>query len=152
MTQDATFAAGCFWGVEAAFREVPGVLDVESGYTGGSVENPTYEQVCTDTTGHAEAVHVTYDPEKVSYTDLLQTFFTVHDPTQKDGQGLDIGRQYRSAVFYHNEEQRELAEVAIQTRQDTLERDIVTEVSAADTFWRAEDYHQNYAAKNGHHC
>jgi peptide-methionine (S)-S-oxide reductase len=152
MTEEATFAAGCFWGVEAAFRAVPGVLEVESGYTGGTLENPTYEQVCTDTTGHAEAVHVTYDLEKVSYTDLLNTFFTVHDPTQKDGQGLDMGRQYRSAVFYHNEEQRALAETAIETRQGVLERTIVTEVTPASTFWRAEDYHQNYAAKNRHHC
>ncbi len=148
-TQDrATFAAGCFWGVEAAFRAVPGVLDVVVGYTGGHKESPTYEDVCSHTTGHAEAVEVTFNPQQVRYQDLLNTFFEIHDPTQKDGQGLDIGDNYRSAVFYHTDEQKKLAEAAFATRQEALERTIVTELSPAATFWRAEDYHQNYLAKN----
>jgi len=150
MPEKATFAAGCFWGVEAAFRKVPGVRDVMVGYTGGIKENPTYEEVCSHTTGHAEAVEVTYDPSEVSYQDLLNTFFEIHDPTQKDGQGLDRGNNYRSAIFHHSDEQKELAEAAIKARQGSHGRVIVTKVVPAAAFWRAEEYHQNYLEKNDH--
>jgi len=151
--QRATFAAGCFWGIEAAFRAVPGVIDVTSGYTGGDTKSPTYEQVCTDATGHAEAVQVTFDSDQVSYKELLETFFNVHDPTQQDGQGLDMGRQYRSAIFYHNDEQKTLAQQAIADYQQNLERTIVTELAPASEFYRAEEYHQRYFEKNGGgHC
>jgi len=147
----ATFAAGCFWGVEAAFRETPGVTSTRVGYTGGATANPTYEQVCSDRTGHAEAVEVTYDPTRVSYDDLLRVFWENHDPTQRNRQGPDIGAQYRSAIFYHDEEQQ----AAARTSKERLERSgahrrpIVTELTPAPEFYPAEDYHQQYLEKRG---
>lgn len=149
MTEKATFGAGCFWGVEVAFRNVPGVKDAAVGYMGGSVPNPTYEQVCTDRTGHAEVVEVEFDPAEVSYEALLDTFWAEHDPTQLNRQGPDVGRQYRSAVFYHSPEQQEKAlesKARIQARSD---RPVVTEIEPASEFWRAEDYHQQYLVKRG---
>jgi peptide methionine sulfoxide reductase msrA/msrB len=143
----AIFAGGCFWGVEHAFRQIPGVLTVRSGYTGGTAENPIYEQVCTGRTGHAEAVEILFDPAKVSYEQLARTFFEIHDPTQKNRQGPDTGTQYRSAAFYLNETQR----TTVQKLIDLLEKrgyNVVTEVTAATTFWPAEDYHQNYLTKH----
>ena len=147
--QKATFAAGCFWGVEHGFREVEGVGDAISGYTGGHVENPTYKQVCTGRTGHAEAVEVTFDPDVVSYDQLLAVFWNVHNPTTRDRQGFDIGHQYRSAIFYHSDEQRRAAEASRDAAQTHLKREIVTEIVPAQTFWPAEDYHQRYVEKNG---
>ena len=147
----ATFAAGCFWGVEAAFRQVPGVTATRVGYTGGTTTNPTYKQVCTDRTGHAEAVEVTYDPARVSYDDLLRVFWENHDPTQRNRQGPDVGTQYRSAIFYHDPEQ----EAAARASQERLERSgahkrpIVTEIVPAGPFYPAEDYHQQYLEKRG---
>ena len=147
----ATFAAGCFWGVEAAFRLVPGVTATRVGYTGGTTTNPTYKQVCTDRTGHAEAVEVTYDPARVSYDDLLRVFWETHDPTQRNRQGPDVGTQYRSAIFYHDPEQ----EAAARASQERLERSgahkrpIVTEIVPAGIFYQAEDYHQQYLEKRG---
>ena len=150
-TRTATFAAGCFWGIEEAFRAVPGVVDAEVGYTGGATERPTYEQVCSDTTGHAEAVRVEYDPERVSYDDLLDVFWTVHDPTQRNRQGPDVGSQYRSAIFAHDDEQAAAAtasreRLAASGRHD---RPIATEIVPAAPFWRAEEYHQRFLAKRG---
>ncbi len=147
----ATFAAGCFWGVEATFRQVPGVLGTVVGYTGGSRANPTYEDVCTDTTGHAEAVEVTYDPGRVSYEQLLEVFWNSHDPTTLNRQGSDVGTQYRSAIFYHTPEQ-EAAARASKARLETsgrFARPIVTEIVPATAFWRAEEYHQQYLEKRG---
>lgn len=151
MQNQATFGAGCFWGVEAAFRRVPGVIDAASGYTGGHTINPTYKEVCTDTTGHAEAVQVLYDPEVVSYDALVDRFWTIHDPTQLNRQGPDFGTQYRSVIFYHDEAQKEAAEAA-KARLDaseTLPRPVVTQIVPASTFYRAEEYHQRYAEKTG---
>jgi len=147
----ATFAAGCFWGVEVFFRQVPGVLDAKVGYAGGTLDNPTYEQVCTKRTGHAEAVEVDYDPARVSYAELLDIFFTHHNPTTPNRQGPDYGPQYRSAVFYHDGEQRAAAEAAVlRWNQSGRWRDpIVTEVVPAERFWPAEDYHQRYLEKRG---
>lgn len=147
----ATFAAGCFWGVEAQFRGVPGVEDVEAGYTGGHTEEPTYEQVCSHRTGHAEAVRVRYDPARVSYERLLEWFFAIHDPTQLDRQGPDRGPQYRSAVFYHDAEQERLARAYIEWLEHSgvYRRPIVTQVEPASPFWRAEEYHQRYFEKRG---
>jgi peptide-methionine (S)-S-oxide reductase len=147
----ATFAAGCFWGVEAAFRQVPGVTATRVGYTGGTTINPTYGQVCTDRTGHAEAVEVSYDPARVSYDELLRVFWEIHDPTQRNRQGPDVGTQYRSAIFYHDPQQ----EAAARASKEQLERSgvhrrpIVTEVVPAQTFYRAEDHHQQYLEKRG---
>ncbi|MCL6624718.1 MAG: peptide-methionine (S)-S-oxide reductase MsrA, partial [Fimbriimonadales bacterium] len=137
--QVATFAAGCFWGVEAAFRKVPGVVDTEVGYCGGHVPHPTYEQVCTDTTGHAEAVRVVFDPEKVSYEQLLEVFWSIHDPTTPNRQGPDVGTQYRSAIFCHSEEQLELALGSKEEceRSGRFGRPIVTEILLAPPFYRA---------------
>jgi len=151
MMETATFAAGCFWGVEAAFRQVKGVVNTAVGYTGGRTEHPTYEQVCTHTTGHAEAVQVEYDPAQVSYEQLLDVFWTIHDPTTKDRQGPDVGSQYRSAVFTHTPQQQAAAEAfkATLERNKRFARPIVTEVTPAAAFWRAEDYHQRYAEKHG---
>jgi 16S rRNA (cytidine1402-2'-O)-methyltransferase len=145
----ATFAAGCFWGVEELFRSVPGVLDAVAGYTGGSVEAPTYEMVCTGTTGHAEAVMVTYDPSVVSYDHLLEQFWRHHDPTTIDRQGPDIGSQYRSAVFVHDDDQRRAALESLDRHQARFDRKIVTEIVPASRFWRAEDYHQRYVERTG---
>ena len=145
----ATFAAGCFWGVESAFRKLDGVTDTRVGYTGGTAENPSYDDVCAGTTGHAEAVEVTYDPDEVSYTDLLQAFFSMHDPTQKNRQGPDIGTQYRSAIFYDTPEQQETAREAKREleAEGRFSAPIVTEIVPASTFWRAEEYHQRYYEK-----
>jgi len=155
MTEKATFAAGCFWGVEATFRQVPGVVDAAVGYTGGRTSNPTYEGVCTDETGHAEAVEVEFDPARTSYEKLLDVFWENHDPTQKDRQGPDVGTQYRSAIFFHSPEQQAaaLASKARLEASGRLRRPIVTEIVPASTFWRAEEYHQRYLEKRGlAHC
>ena len=150
MTETATFAAGCFWGVEAAFRQVKGVVNTAVGYTGGHTEQPTYEQVCRHTTGHAEAVQVEYDPAHVSCEHLLEVFWNLHDPTTKNRQGPDVGSQYRSAVFYHTPKQQAAAEAfkATLARSTRFARPIVTEITPATTFWRAEEYHQRYVEKN----
>lgn len=148
--EEATFAGGCFWCVEAPFKRVEGVESVTSGYIGGDTEDPTYEEVCSGTTGHAEAVRVVYDPEVVSYRELLEVLFAIHDPTTVDRQGPDIGSQYRSAVFYHNEGQRETVEEYIKELEGDVYDGIVTEVSSANEheFYEAEDYHQDYYEKN----
>ena len=151
MTEIATFGAGCFWGVEVTFRNVPGVQDAAVGYLGGTLANPTYEAVCTGRTGHAEVVQVTFDPEVVSFEELLDVFFESHDPTTLNRQGPDVGTQYRSAVFYHSEEQRAAAE-AFKARLDAsrlLRRPVVTEITPTSTFYRAEEYHQQYLEKRG---
>ncbi len=143
----AIVAGGCFWGVEHLLKDLPGVLDVVSGYSGGEVADPTYEEVCGGNTGHAEAVQVVFDPEKISYEDVLKAFFEIHDPTQKDGQGPDLGSQYRSAVFYLRKEQKEVAEKLINQLKGKG-FDVVTEVVPASKFYPAEDYHQDYYVKN----
>lgn len=150
-TELATFGAGCFWGVEEAFRVLDGVTATRVGYAGGRLENPTYEQVCTDRTGHAEVVEVAYDPERVSYDDLLNVFWAEHDPTQVNRQGPDFGSQYRSVIFYHGEEQREAAEASKQrlALSGRHQRPIATLIEPAPTFYPAEDYHQQYLAKRG---
>jgi peptide-methionine (S)-S-oxide reductase len=150
-TETATFAAGCFWGVEATFRQIKGVKATAAGYTGGVLDNPTYEDVCTDRTGHAEAVEVQFDPREVSYEQLLQIFWANHDPTTVNRQGPDVGTQYRSAIFYHSPEQRAAAEAAKQqlAASGKFRREIVTEILPATAFWRAEDYHQQYLEKRG---
>jgi peptide-methionine (S)-S-oxide reductase len=147
----ATFGAGCFWGVEATFRETPGVTQTAVGYEGGVTENPTYQDVCTDRTGHAEVVQVEYDPEKVSYEKLLTVFFENHDPTTLNRQGPDHGAQYRSAIFYHTPEQKKAAEQvkAALDAQGVFKRPIVTEIVPAQTFYKAEEYHQQYLEKRG---
>ncbi len=145
----ATFAAGCFWGVEAEFRKLDGVTDTRVGYIGGHTPNPTYDAVCTGRTGHAEAVEVTYDPARIGYGDLLRRFWDLHDPTQVNRQGPDVGTQYRSAIFVHDPEQRRLAEEsrAAEAASGRYRRPIATEIVEADTFWPAEDYHQQYLEK-----
>jgi peptide-methionine (S)-S-oxide reductase len=145
----ATFGAGCFWGVEAAFRQVEGVTATRAGYSGGTLDNPTYEDVCSHTTGHAEVVEVTYDPEQVSYDQLLDVFWRKHDPTQLNRQGWDIGDQYRSAIFVHDEDQREAALRSRAQEQANWKSPIVTQVEPAETFYEAEDYHQRYLEKQG---
>lgn len=149
--EKAIFAAGCFWGVESDFRKIPGVLDVISGYTGGHTDNPTYKEVSTDKTGHAESVEVTYDPSKVSYTELLNAFWILHDPTQFNRQGPDYGSQYRSAIFTQNDQQQALAEKSKEALNATgkFKKAIVTEITPATRFWPAEDYHQRYFEKQG---
>ena len=149
MEKKATFGAGCFWGVEAAFRQLEGVTRTRVGYSGGALENPTYEDVCSHTTGHAEVVEVTYDPERVSYDQLLQVFWRKHDPTQLNRQGWDIGDQYRSVVFFHDKEQQEAALAAKAREQASYTAPIVTQVEPAETFYEAEDYHQQYLEKRG---
>lgn len=150
--EKATFGAGCFWGVEAAFRKVEGVVSTAVGYSGGSLEHPTYEDVCTDETGHAEVVEVEYDPSKVSYGELIEVFWSVHDPTTLDRQGPDAGTQYRSAIFYHSEEQKARAEASKERLEKSgrHRRPIVTEIAPAKEFYRAEEYHQQYFEKRGH--
>ena len=145
----ATFAAGCFWGVEAEFRRLEGVTRTTVGYIGGRTANPTYEQVCSHTTGHAEAVEVEFDPERISYEDLLNVFWATHDPTQLNRQGPDIGDQYRSAIFFHDAEQELEAKKSVAYAQETRRRPIVTQIVPAETFWEAEDYHQQYLEKRG---
>jgi peptide-methionine (S)-S-oxide reductase len=149
--EKATFGAGCFWGVESFFREVPGVTDAVAGYAGGRVDNPTYKQVCTGTTDHAEVVQVTYDPAKVSYDKLLGVFFANHDPTTLNRQGPDFGTQYRSVIFTHSPEQEKEArtKIAALTEARRFKRPIVTSVEPFRNFFRAEDYHQRYFEKNG---
>ena len=149
-TAKATFGGGCFWCVEAAFKEIEGVESVTSGYAGGDTEDPTYREVCSGTTGHAEVVQLEYDPSAVSYEELLEVFFTVHDPTQLNRQGPDVGSQYRSIILPHDEEQRETAEsyVAALDEEGGYDDDVVTEVEPLDTFYPAEEYHQDYFEKN----
>jgi len=148
--QTATLAGGCFWCLEAVFDDVKGVHSVESGYAGGTTPNPTYRQVCSGTTGHAEVVQITFDPDMVSYRDLLNVFFAIHDPTTLNRQGADVGTQYRSAIFYHNQEQHEMAAELIKelNAQKIWDRPIITEVVPFDEFYQAEDYHQEYFANN----
>ena len=150
--QTSTFAAGCFWGVEEEFRKVKGIKSTTVGYTGGWLENPSYEHVCSDRTGHAEAIQIMYDPKEVSYENLLKTFWSIHNPTTKNRQGLDYGTQYRSAIFYHTPEQEEIAKKS----KEELERSgrfnnkrIVTEIVPASAFYKAEEYHQKYYQKKG---
>lgn len=147
----ATFACGCFWGVEEAFRTFPGIVETRVGYTGGHTKNPTYQDVCSDATGHAEAVEVIYDPSKVSYEELLAKFFEIHDPTTKNRQGPDVGSQYRSAIFYRSDEQRRAAEkMKINfNRAGKYGAPIVTEIVPASEFYPAEEYHQKYIQKGG---
>ena len=145
--EKAAFAAGCFWGVEAAFRKVPGVTDTRVGYSGGHVSEPSYEQVCAGMTGHAESVEVRFDPAKTSYEALLDVFWDCHDPTQLNRQGLDTGSQYRSAIFYHNETQKEAAIASRDAHQQHLSAPVVTEIVAASPFYPAEEYHQRYLEK-----
>ena len=147
--EQATFGAGCFWGVESFFREVPGVVDAVAGYAGGHTERPTYKDVCSDRTGHAEVVQVTFDPQKVSYDRLLDVFFENHDPTQLNRQGVDVGTQYRSAIFTHSPEQERAARAKKEALAGRFKGPIVTSIEPAQTFWRAEEYHQRYLEKNG---
>ncbi len=153
--EKATFAAGCFWGVEATFRKVKGVTATTVGYSGGSFKNPTYQDVCTDRTGHAEVVQVEYDPSKVSYEELLKVFWECHDPTTMNRQGPDVGRQYRSAIFFHSPEQQAAAKASKAGLESSgkYKRSIVTEITPASEFYRAEEYHQQYLEKHGlAHC
>jgi len=147
--ETATFAAGCFWGVEAAFRKVTGVMDTRVGYCGGHVPEASYEQVCTGATGHAESVEVRFEPAMVSYEALLDVFWGCHDPTQLNRQGPDIGSQYRSVIFYHNEEQKEIAIASRDAHQQHLSATVVTEIVAISPFSSAEEYHQHYLEKQG---
>ncbi len=148
-SETAIFAAGCFWGVEHRFRETDGVLDAISGYIGGSTLNPTYKEVCYENTGHAEAVRVTFDPTRVTFDQLLDVFFSIHDPTTLNRQGPDVGHQYRSAVFFLSQEQATKAKEAIDRWRANFSKPIVTEVTSASEFWPAEEYHQRYFEKNG---
>ncbi|HUJ47372.1 MAG TPA: peptide-methionine (S)-S-oxide reductase MsrA [Rhizomicrobium sp.] len=152
--EKALFGAGCFWGVEHFFREVPGVIDAVSGYAGGNVDHPTYKQVCSDTTGHAEVVEVTFDPAKVSYGKLVELFFKMHDPTQLNRQGPDFGTQYRSVIFVNSPEQERVAKEELEKAKASgrYKRPIVTAIEPAKPFWPAEDYHQRYFEKHGGSC
>ena len=147
MVEKATFGAGCFWGVEAAYRKMNGVLEATSGYSGGRVKDPSYGDVCTGTTGHAEVVEVEYDPEKVSYEELLEVFWKEHDPTQVNRQGPDVGTQYRSAIFFHTPDQEAAARSSMEKAQARYKKPIATEIAPAADFYRAEDYHQRYFEK-----
>lgn len=149
--EKATFAAGCFWGVEAGFRQLPGVVSTAVGYEGGHTENPSYKDVCTDTTGHAEVVQVEFDPAKISYEQLLAAFWKLHDPTQVNRQGPDVGTQYRTAIFFHTPEQRMTAQASKEAlaKSGKHARPIATEVVPAQAFYKAEDYHQQYLEKRG---
>jgi peptide-methionine (S)-S-oxide reductase len=149
-TQTATFGAGCFWGVEYVFERVPGVLQTEVGYAGGHTENPTYRDVCSHGTGHAEVLRVEFDPSVVSFEQLLEVFWAMHDPTQVNRQGPDVGDQYRSAIFTHSDEQQRSAEASRDAAQAKFDRPIATEITPAGPFYPAEDYHQRYYDKNGH--
>lgn len=152
MTEKATFGAGCFWGVEAAFRKVKGVVSTAVGYSGGSFREPTYEDVCTDQTGHAEVVEVGYDSSQVSYEELLEVFWSTHDPTTLNRQGPDIGTQYRSVIFYHTPEQKAVAEASKERLRGSgrYKRPVVTKIQPVAEFYRAEEYHQQYFEKRGH--
>ena len=151
MFMKATFAAGCFWHVEALFRQVKGVQNATVGYIGGNLDNPTYQEVCTDRTGHAEAVQVEYDPDQVTYEELLNVFWNNHNPTTLNQQGPDIGTQYRSAIFFHDDDQEKIAKTSKEnlTNSGKFEKPIVTEIVSAPTFYKAEDYHQRYFEKQG---
>ncbi|HJO87659.1 MAG TPA: peptide-methionine (S)-S-oxide reductase MsrA [Rhodospirillales bacterium] len=151
--EKATFGAGCFWGIEHAFRKVAGVIEAPVGYAGGTTPDPTYEQVCSGQTGHAEVVEVEFDPAKVSYEELLEVFWTIHDPTTLNRQGPDIGTQYRSAIYFHSAEQEQAAKDSIAALEngDRFRNPIVTELSPIDTFYMGEDYHQHYFKKQGQH-
>ena len=151
MPEIATFGAGCFWGVEAAFQRMPGVTETAVGYSGGRTENPTYEDVCTDETGHAEVVQVTFDPAKVSFEQLLDVFWKIHDPTQVNRQGPDFGTQYRTAVFFHSPEQEAAVKKSLGALESSgrFKRPIATEITPAGKFYRAEEYHQKYLQKRG---
>ena len=151
MEKKATFGAGCFWGVEAAYRQIPGVISTRVGYLGGTLENPTYHDVCSGRTGHAEVVEVSYDSERLTYDDLLTVFWDNHNPTTLNRQGPDIGTQYRSAIFYHDDEQKALAEASKEERERSgrYRNPIVTEITPASAFYEAEDYHQQYLEKRG---
>ncbi len=154
-TEKATFAAGCFWGVEALFQKVPGVISTQVGYTGGQTINPTYQEVCTNTTGHAEAIEIEFDPNQISYEKLLQIFWDNHNPTTLNRQGVDIGSQYRSVIFYHNEQQAKIARQSKNNLENSgkFNQPIVTEIIPATRFFPAEEYHQNYCNKHGkNHC
>ena len=153
MTEKTTFGAGCFWGVEAAFRQLKGVTSTSVGYSGGSFKTPTYGDVCTGQTGHAEVVQVEYDPSKVSYDELLRVFWQIHDPTTLNRQGPDVGTQYRSAIFFHTPEQNSAVEASKEKLQSSgrYKRPIVTEITPASEFYRAEEYHQQYLEKHGRH-
>ncbi|MQA75546.1 MAG: peptide-methionine (S)-S-oxide reductase MsrA [Solirubrobacterales bacterium] len=146
-TETAEFGAGCFWQVEEAFRELDGVIDTAVGYEGGHVDNPTYEQVCSGTTGHVEVTQVEYDPSRVSFEDLVSKYFEIHDPTQLDRQGPDVGYQYRSVIFTNSDEQAETARRVLKRAQGSVSAPIVTEITPAKPFWRAEEYHQCYLQK-----
>ena len=150
MTENATFGGGCFWCIEAALEPLDGIHTVTSGYAAGDTENPTYKEVCSGNTGHAEVVQVEYDPETISYEELLEVFFTIHDPTQLNRQGPDVGSQYRSIVLAHDDEQLELAQSYVEALDESggYDDDVVTEVERLETFYRAEEYHQNYFEKN----
>lgn len=148
--QKATLAAGCFWGVQHYFDQVPGVIKTTAGYIGGASENPTYEEVCSHTTGHAEAVEIEFDPELVTYETLVKHFFRMHDPTQLNRQGPDIGDNYRSAIFFHDADQKKIAEKVRDEAQANFNDPIVTQISLAQAFYPAEDYHQKYVEKTGH--
>jgi peptide-methionine (S)-S-oxide reductase len=147
--ETAAFGAGCFWGVEVEFRNTPGVVDALAGYMGGDLESPSYEDVCTGTTGHAEVVEVKFDPDEVSYEELLERFWVLHDPTQLNRQGPDVGTQYRSAIFVADDDQKRAAEASREAAQARFPRPIATTIEPASTFWKAEDYHQRYLEKRG---
>ena len=151
--EKTTFGAGCFWGIEYSFNKVPGVLESPVGYSGGSLENPTYQQVCSGQTGHAEVVQVKFDPNKVSFQELLEVFWNIHDPTTLNRQGPDVGTQYRSAILFHSQEQGTLARKSVQnlTEQKRFSNPIVTEISPIDVFYLGEEYHQRYFEKQGRH-
>lgn len=151
MTEKATFAAGCFWHVEDDFMRLPGIISTQVGYTGGKFENPSYEDMHTGKTGHAESVEVEFDPSKITYDQLLNAFWNLHDPTQSNGQGPDLGNQYRSVIFYHSEAQKKAAEASKARLEGAkkFSRPIVTQIISAGKFWRAEEYHQKYYLKNG---
>jgi peptide methionine sulfoxide reductase msrA/msrB len=147
-TEEAIYAAGCFWGVEQLFKKLPGVLKTEVGYSGGQLKNPTYQDVCAGSTGHSEVIRVVFDPQKISYEDLTKYFFEIHDPTQKTGQGPDIGRQYMSVIYYYDEEQKRIAPDLIK-QLEAKGLQIATKLAPVSSFWRAEEYHQDYYEKNG---
>jgi len=149
MLEKATLGAGCFWGVEATYRRLAGVKETQVGYMGGKLKSPTYKDVCTDSTGHAEVLEVTFDPEVISYHDILEVFWDNHNPTTLNRQGPDVGTQYRSAIFYHSPEQEAEAKASRDAAQSRFPRPIVTEIAPATDFWRAEEYHQQYLEKRG---